>query len=398
MTLKTRKPTGAVPWPLILLEGGEKSGKTYACAVLSASPKVGRTAWLDLGEGSADEYGVVPGARYEVIEHDGTWHQIIAQVAEAKAEARADADAGRPPFVLVVDTMTAEWEMLKDWATDRAKMTDTNKAKLARDPNAEIKVTTNFWNDASTRHRRLMTMLMTFPGIVIVTARGKDVAAMDDKGQPIQGTKEYRVEGHKNLAYDASCWVRMYRDKPAIIVGARSVHAGIRPGKDKPRELDPDWSLEGLVFDLLQCDPSKARVRDMAELRAMRPAQEIASEAMLPETGFARVRELYAEAVELYGDEEKVAVEGHAEELLFDLLKRAGDEKRAAERDARETEFVTDLLATLGDVASHAETEALEAKVRAAAGGVISNSVAADLLQSITTTATALGQLVGAAA
>jgi hypothetical protein len=241
-------------------------------------------------------------------------------------------------------------------------------------------------------------MLMTFPGIVIVTARGKDVAAMDDKGQPIQGTKEYRVEGHKNLAYDASCWVRMYRDKPAIIVGARSVHAGIRPGKDKPRELDPDWSLEGLVFDLLQCDPSKARVRDMAELRAMRPAQEIASEAMLPETGFARVRELYAEAVELYGDEEKVAVEGHAEELLFDLLKRAGDEKRAAERDARETEFVTDLLATLGDVASHAETEALEAKVRAAAGGVISNSVAADLLQSITTTATALGQLVGAAA
>ena len=45
------------------------------------------------------------------------------------------------------------------------------------------------------------------------------------------------------------------------------MHAGIRPGKDKPQALDPDWTLEGLIFDALKCDPSAARVRDMAELR-----------------------------------------------------------------------------------------------------------------------------------
>lgn len=64
MTLKTRKPTGAVPWPLVLLEGEEKAGKSWALAELSASDKVGDTYWFDLGEGAADEYGAIPGARY----------------------------------------------------------------------------------------------------------------------------------------------------------------------------------------------------------------------------------------------------------------------------------------------------------------------------------------------
>jgi AAA domain len=267
MTLKTRKPTGAVPWPLILIEGGEKSGKSYACAVLSASARVGRTLWLDLNEGAADEYGAVPGARYEVIEHDGSWPSIIAQVTDAKTEAARAAKAGEKPVVLVVDSMTAEWDLLKAWADSRARKTDSNKRKLERDPNAEIQISMNFWNDANSRHRQLMTTLMTFPGIVVVTARGKDVAALDDGGRPKEGVKEYRVEGNKNLGYDASCWVRMFRDKPAIVVGARSVHAGIRPGKDEPQALDPDWTLEGLIFDALKCDPSAARVRDMAELR-----------------------------------------------------------------------------------------------------------------------------------
>lgn len=267
MALQTRKPTGAVPWPLILVEGGEKCGKTFSCAVLSASGRVGRSAWLDLGEGSGDEYGAVSGARYEVIEHDGSWPSIIGQVAGAKAEAQADRDAGKKPFLLVIDTGTAEWDLLKGWADARARLMGFNKDKLKRDPNGEVTIPMNLWNDANARHRKLMTMLMTFPGIVIVTARGKEVAAMDDKGRPVEGTKEYKVEGHKNLAYDASCWVRMFRDKPAVVVGARSVHAGIRPGKDDPKRLDPDWTLEWLIFDYLKCDPSAAHVRDMPELR-----------------------------------------------------------------------------------------------------------------------------------
>ncbi|MCT9932403.1 ATP-binding protein [Planotetraspora sp. A-T 1434] len=270
MTLKTRKPTGAVPWPLILLEGGEKAGKSWACAELSASDKVGQTYWLDLSEGAADEYGAIPGARYLVIEHDGTWADIMASVVAVRDEARRAADAGEPPVVLVIDSMTAEWDMLKDWAANRAKGSQTNQKRLRQDPHAEIQVPMNLWNDATARHRRLMTVLMTFPGVVVMTARGKDVASLDSNGRPVEGSKDYKVEGHKNLCFDASVWVRMSRDHAPLVVGARSVHAGLRPGVDKPQPIH-DFSLERLVFDLLKCDPTTARVRD---LTPMKPGDE----------------------------------------------------------------------------------------------------------------------------
>lgn len=269
MALKTRKPTGAVPWPLVLIEGAEKAGKSYACAQFSASERVGQTYWIDIGEGAADEYGAIPGSRYLVVEHDGSFDQILAAVADIKKEARRAADADEPPVVLVIDSMTAEWDLLKEWAGNRAKTSKSNRAKLERDPNAEVNVPMNIWNDANARHRKLMTHLLTFPGIVLVTARGKEVASLDDNGKPVEGVKEYKVEGHKTLAYDASVWVRLSRDEAPVVVGARSVHHGVRPGVDKPRPVK-DFSLEWLVFDLLRCDPSGAHVRDLPseELKA----------------------------------------------------------------------------------------------------------------------------------
>jgi hypothetical protein len=333
MTLKTRKPTGAVPWPLILIEGGEKSGKSFAAAVLSASKKVGATYWLDLSEGSADEYGAIPGARYEVILHDGSWATIVEQVREAKVEAARVAEAGEPPVVLVIDSMTAEWDLLKDWATHRAKGSDSNKARLQRDPNAEIKVPMNLWNDATARHRRLMTMLMTFPGIVVMTARGKEVASLDDNGRPIENTKEYKVEGHKTLAFDASVWIRLSRDVAPVVVGARSVHTGIRPGRDEPQSLPENWTIEELVFDLLKCDPSKAHVRDLVEGKPERTPEQIREEALKATTSFARLRELYKECTQQGYDSVTVPNEqNQGEVLLLDLIKRLGLARQQAEQ------------------------------------------------------------------
>jgi hypothetical protein len=265
--LRTRKPTGAVPWPLILLEGGEKAGKSWAAAELSASERVGQTYWLDLNEGAADEYGAIPGARYLVVEHTGTWADILTSVAAIRDEARRAADAKEPPVVLVLDSMTAEWDLLKDWAGNRAKGSKSNQGRLRKDPNAEVSVPMNLWNDATARHRRLMTMLMTFPGIVVMTARGKEVASLDANGRPVEGSKDYKVEGHKNLGFDASVWVRMSREHAPMVIGARSVHAGLRPGVDKPQPIH-DFTLERLVFDLLKCDPAQARVRDMTTTQA----------------------------------------------------------------------------------------------------------------------------------
>ncbi|HEV7931934.1 MAG TPA: LAGLIDADG family homing endonuclease, partial [Actinomadura sp.] len=83
---------------------------SWACAVLSTSDKVGRTYWLDLGEGSGDEYGAIPGTRYEVVVHDGTFASICSAVEDIHALAQKAQDVGDKPVVLIIDTMTAEWE------------------------------------------------------------------------------------------------------------------------------------------------------------------------------------------------------------------------------------------------------------------------------------------------
>ncbi len=261
MALKTRKPTGIPPWPLILIEGPEKSGKSWAAAQFTASDKIGSAYWIDLGEGAADEYIEIPGAKYEVIDHDGTWFDIVGQVREVAAVAAAS----EKPVVLIIDSMTTEWEMIKDWISVRAKESPSGRRKLKDDPNAEIKPSMNLWNDAASRHYELMRMLMKFPGIVIMTARGKETAALDADGRPIEKAKDYRVEGHKNLPYDASVWMRLSRDDQPQVIGCRSVKAGIQPGVDRPIKR-ADLTIEHVVFDVLGLDVAVTAPRDLTDL------------------------------------------------------------------------------------------------------------------------------------
>src|SRR3954470_23241105 len=265
--LKTRKPTGRVPWPCILLEGEEKAGKSWALAQLSTSDRIGALYWIDLNEGAGDEYGAIPGATYELVEHDGSYAQVLAAVQAVKAEARRATDAGEPPVVLGIDTGSAIWDGLKDWASARAAKSVRNRELLKRDPNAEITISQNLWNDAGARWRKLQTELLTFPGIVVVTARGKEVTEVDANGRPIEGQKTWSVQTHREFPYAATVWVRLRRGRRPLVVGARSVQMGIKPNDDPAKEVTQPAAdgrlLEWLVFDALKCDPGTAHVRDL---------------------------------------------------------------------------------------------------------------------------------------
>lgn len=259
MALKTRKPTGKMAPPVILLEGDEGAGKSWAAAMLSASDKVGQTAWLQVGtEVTADEYGLIPGVRYEIIEHDGTWATIYGQIIDAKAEAARARRAGEKPFVLVIDQIGGIWELLSEWAYNRAKGSNANSKKLAEDPNAEIDITTNYWNDATARWRKMMTALLTFPGIVVMLSRGRETVLMKD-GKPVANKKDYKVEGQKFLTFDAPAWIRMTRDGNPVLVKLRSVHNAVQ-GTQRPRPL-PGFSLEKFVFEMLQYAPENSADR-----------------------------------------------------------------------------------------------------------------------------------------
>lgn len=254
MALNLRKPTGKTPPPVILVEGDEGAGKSWAAAVLSSSDKIGTTAWLQVGiESTADQYGEIPGVRYQLVEHDGTWPQIYGQICEAKTEAEQARKRGERPFVLVIDQIGGVWDLLSEWAYNRARSSTTNKARLAKDPNAEIDVTANYWNDATARWRKMMTVLLTFPGIVIICARGRETALIEN-GKPVNGKKDYRVEGHKSLPFDVPAWVRMTRDGNPVLVKLRSVHNPVQVG-DRVRAL-PGFTLEKLIFDTMRFDPA----------------------------------------------------------------------------------------------------------------------------------------------
>jgi hypothetical protein len=331
MTLKTRKPTCRTGYPKILVEGGDKAGKSWALATLSASPKVGRTVVVVLGEDITrwDEYGKIPGARFELALHDGTWPSLMEAVEGAKEEAAKARDAGEPPMVLGIDTMTAVWEGLKDWASLRARGSKKNKALLAQDPDAEIDVTSNYWNDARGRHRNLMRHLLTFPGIVVLIARGSEVTLFEN-GQPVANRKTWSVEGEKNLPYDVSCHVRLSRESRPLLVSASGVQCQIRPGIDPPKRLPDDWSLEGIIFDTLKLDAATAEVREFPGFKQDLTPEQVRDEALLPVTDFKRIRDLHVYAHANFPGVTLMSETGD-EELLLAILKRAGDDRLVAD-------------------------------------------------------------------
>lgn len=325
MALNTRPPTCLVPWPLILVEGGEKSGKSWLFAELSASDKVGRCVWIDLGEGSADEYGdaITGEITYEVVIHDGSWASIFGQIADAHAAAAKARDAGEKPFCLGIDSATLLWEMLKDWAAARAAGSDSNKARLAKDPNAEIKVPNLVWNDVAARWQRMMRLLMTFPGICVITARGKETVKIEN-GRPVEGETVYKVETQKNLQYDASVWLRVSRDAPPMIVGARSKHLRIRHGRDEGRVLSPDATLEQLIFEGLRCGQD-SQPRDLVRLGRERLPETIRDEALATRDR-DELLALLAETAHPTFAGVTVENENGNEELLHELVLRHGRE------------------------------------------------------------------------
>lgn len=263
MAPRLRKPTGVPNWPLVLLEGPAQVGKSYQAAQFTGCDKVGQAYWFDLGEGAADEYAAVPGADYMVVAHDGTWQDIIHQLEECRDEAAKAAANGDKPSVLVLDSMSNEWDMLKGWTNVRARSSKYAKKMLESDPDAEIKASPNLWNDAGDRHHQLMNVVKSFNGIVIMTAKGKETIAVDADGRPIPKAKDYSVEGHKSLAFDANVWVRLSRDEPPMVVSFRSATRGIRPGVDTAIRY-PDFTLERFIFDVMGLEA--AQTRDVTEL------------------------------------------------------------------------------------------------------------------------------------
>lgn len=241
MTLKTRKPSGNPAWPLILVEGEEKAGKSFALAQLSASPLVGRTFVWDLGDGTMDEYASL--GPYEIVETNGTFTDLRESIREAVAIP----PEGGKPNVYGIDSGTDLWDLLKRWTDGRARNSRAGQKALKDDPDAEIDPSTNLWNDAKDRWASIVNLLLRAPGIGVITAQGSEVMAFEN-GQPTNKTT-WSVQAEKTLPRASTAWVRVQRDpRSATLIGVRRLGLEIPKGG---LALPLDNTLHSLVFDVI---------------------------------------------------------------------------------------------------------------------------------------------------
>lgn len=252
MSFQGHRPSCKVSWPLILVAGAEKTGKSYTVAELTGSDLIGETFWIEFGENTAEEYGAVPGARYIVADHDGTFNDVCRRVREAVAEPPRD---GKPNLI-VIDSVSLIWEMLS------AEMQQVANRRKKADVDAESKITSDLWNIAKERWKKLIRILRTHNGPVVLVARLEVVAVMDASGQPTKD-KTRKVQAHKSLPYAVDVIIQIPEYRKYQITGVRSLVFNMPPGEtfDAP----PDFTLDGLLRRMGLAELGLAEPRQFVE-------------------------------------------------------------------------------------------------------------------------------------
>jgi hypothetical protein len=238
--IQTRKPTGKPSWPLTLAAGGEGSGKSYLAALASASPLIERTYWIGYGEQDPDEYGLIPGANFDIVQHDGTVNQVKTIVKEIASQPKAD-----KPTLIVLDSGTKLWDAI----SENAQIDANRRAARKGNNGGDATIGVDIWNHHKAHWRAIIDALRSHDGPVIITARYEEVAEIV-KGKPT-GDKVWKVKAEKGLPYDVDVVIHMPERGKYIVSKARSVRLALAGKMDRPQEwpgftMDAFWRALGL--------------------------------------------------------------------------------------------------------------------------------------------------------
>lgn len=219
MALNTRKPTGKPPWPITLIAGIEKAGKSFAAAQASASPLIGRTLWFTQGEDDPDEYGAIEGADFDIVQHDGTFRGLLDSLRAAIKEPQDPAH----PTLLVLDSGSRLWALLSDEAQQKANHRwAKRRANAGKDmPEDGAVIGTDLWNNATARWNAVLNVLREHQGPSIITARLEWVSVIV-KGEPT-GDKTWKVQAQKGLPFDVGVVMQLHARGEAYLTGVRSL-------------------------------------------------------------------------------------------------------------------------------------------------------------------------------
>jgi len=241
VSLATRTPTGEAGWPNLLVEGFEGAGKTHNCLRLSADPRIGDAYVIEVGERRADEYAAL--GDFVIVEHDSHLRTIVPAIQEVIAQP----PKGGKPNLLVIDSGTHLWDLVKRLAEKMAQGTKSAQKRLEDDPDAEIEIGPQTWNKATDRWWwSWVNDLRAWPGICLITARADEVVKMAN-GRPVAGQTDYRVDIQKGTPFALDGTVRVRLGKPPLVTTAKSLRFQV---PSEGLELPNDEPLAHLVFDL----------------------------------------------------------------------------------------------------------------------------------------------------
>lgn len=233
MTLTTRPPTGLPAWPITLIAGAPKAGKSYAAASAAGSDLITRTLWVPIGEDDPDE--LAPLGAFDIVQHDGTYRGILYAISDA-----VDHLADQPGVgLLVVDSLAKLWDLIQTDLQAEANKRLKAKGRGRTNADGEAQITMDLWNLGRSRWDNVMDELRRHQGPSIVTARMSLVTLMDDNGQPTKH-KDWKIEGHKSLPYDVGAVVKMPARGDVYLTGVRSLRMGV----DASETVKADgWSM-----------------------------------------------------------------------------------------------------------------------------------------------------------
>jgi len=177
------------------------------------------------------------GADFDIVLHDGTYAGIRGAVEDVVAEPRVD---GKPTLI-VFDSATRAWNLI----VDNAQAVANRKARGKQDPlTGDYSVTPDLWNAAAAQWAGIINPLLRHQGPVVVTARIDNVMVMRN-GQPTQ-EKEWKIQSHKTLPFDASAVIEMHERGHYLLTGVRSARIALPEPRVLPSDFTLSWFWEQL--------------------------------------------------------------------------------------------------------------------------------------------------------
>ncbi|MFE6185449.1 hypothetical protein ACFQ6U_13590 [Streptomyces sp. NPDC056465] len=231
---RSRKPTGRPNPPIVLLAGPEMTGKGHEAAVGTASDLVATTYWVQVGgiSGTADYYGQIDGARYEIVDHDGSFDDILDALRWAISQ--PPAEDGRRNMV-VIDDVSSVWDLLGDEVAHISRKraerrAQSNGQRTARLDDPYVDEERDLWGHAKDRWGEMLWLLRRHNGPTLLIARQEIITAYESDKPTRHHTR--RIKAEKNIRAAVDAVVEFHAVGEAYVTGmhAMPTHFKIQPG------------------------------------------------------------------------------------------------------------------------------------------------------------------------